>query len=140
LYLLLSSLFFICYFPSKQFRFIFVCVELEFELRVLHLQSRCSTIWATCSVLRLFWRWCLTNYLPGLVQIMILQVSASQAAGITGRSHGPPSSSVLNVHKTAAKQMTLPRNKTLKKSQPKLHLLSILSMLLSVDTKGFSHA
>jgi hypothetical protein len=48
--------------------FLFFLVGLEFELRALHLQSRCSTlephlqsIW-----LWLFWRWDLENYFPRL--------------------------------------------------------------------------
>jgi hypothetical protein len=45
--------------------FFFFLVGLEFQLRALHLQSRCSTGWAAPPVhlLWLFWRWALTNYL-----------------------------------------------------------------------------
>jgi hypothetical protein len=48
--------------------FFFFLVGLGFELRALHLQSKCSVLETHFQtiLLWLFWRWDLANYLPGL--------------------------------------------------------------------------
>jgi hypothetical protein len=70
--------------------FSFLLVGLGFELRALHLQSRCSTAWATPPVhfalvileMGVPWTIC-----PGWPWTVILPISTSQVARITGVSH-----------------------------------------------------
>jgi hypothetical protein len=59
----------VCFVLFCFFLLFFGGMGLEFELRVSHLESRCSTAWTTPLVhflLWLFWQWGLVNYLFGL--------------------------------------------------------------------------
>jgi hypothetical protein len=71
------------------FFLLYVCV---FELIASHLRSRHPSAWATlqCIWLWLFWKWGLTNILPGLASNHVLPISTSQIARITGMSHWCP--------------------------------------------------
>jgi hypothetical protein len=68
------------------FFFFFFMVGLEFELRALCLQSRLESYFQSI-LFWLVWRWSLSNYLPGWLRTIILLISASQVASITGVSH-----------------------------------------------------
>jgi hypothetical protein len=73
--------------------FFLVGWETGVELRILHLHSRCSTIWATPPVhfalviLEMGVSWTVCSYWP---QTMILLISFSQGARITDVSHQCP--------------------------------------------------
>jgi hypothetical protein len=71
---------------------LFFFAVLEFELRALHLLGRCSTTWAHSSspyFVEYFWDRVLWTICSGLLWTMILLISASWVARITGPSPAP---------------------------------------------------
>jgi hypothetical protein len=73
------------HYQSFCFYYLFIYVGLEFELRAMCLQSRCSIAWVTPPLLLLFFRWGLI-LLPWPTLDSDPPTSASEVAGITSGS------------------------------------------------------